>query len=154
MTCLTVIYPTFYVLKHAFINMKRHIFWLGSIPKSGFLSRYRSIGFGDPWNPVIFIRLNFLVLILVSNLPIIKTLGNGLKLFPISSLVLVLIMTDMSNKDKSCYWSGTNFNFKTCLGIGIEINQTKTFFLIKIIRMNMLCKARLYSCLILTIIKQ
>ena len=63
-----------------------------------------------------------LILLLVSFMFIIKTFVSGLKLFPISTLVLVLELTEIPNQDKSWYWSQTNFNFKTSLGIGIEIN--------------------------------
>ena len=52
------------------------------------------------------------LLVLVSNMSIIKTLGNCLKLFQISRLVLV----------RSWYWSQTNFNFKISCGIRIEVN--------------------------------
>ena len=54
---------------------------------------------------------------------IIKTLGIGLELFPISRLVLVLVLTEMKNQDTSWYWSQKKFHFKTCLGIGLEIKM-------------------------------
>ena len=63
---------------------------------------------------VIFIPIYFLVLVLalvlVSNMSIIKTLGIGLELFPIS---------EMKNQDTSWYWSQKKFRLKTCLGIGL-----------------------------------
>ena len=62
-----------------------------------------------------------LVLVLVSNMSILKTLGIGLESFPISRLVLVLVLTEMKNQDTSWYWSQKKFDFKTCLGIGLEI---------------------------------
>ena len=45
--------------------------------------------------------LNILVLVLVfvSNMSIIKALGIGLLSFPISRLVLVLVLTEIPNKD-------------------------------------------------------
>ena len=45
--------------------------------------------------------LNILVLVLVfvSNMSIIKDLGIGLLSFPISRLVLVLVLTEIPNKD-------------------------------------------------------
>ena len=63
-----------------------------------------------------------MVLELVRNMSIIKTLGIGLELFLISRLLLQLVLTEIANQVKSGYWSQTNFNFKTSLGIGIEIN--------------------------------
>ena len=56
---------------------------------------------------VISIGLNFvvLVLVLVSNMSIIKTLGIGLELFPISRLVLVLVSKKYPFQDLSWYWS-------------------------------------------------
>ena len=92
------------------------------------LSLHRHIGlclvFGswNPWNSVIFIILNFLVLVLVSNMTSTKSLGIGLELFTISRLVLVLVLTEIPNQDQYWYWSQTNFNFKTSLGIGLDRN--------------------------------
>ena len=54
---------------------------------------------------------------------IIKTLGIGLEMSPISRLVLVLVLTEMKNKDTSWYWSKKKFHFKTCLGIGLGIKM-------------------------------
>ena len=75
----------------------------------------------------ILIGLNFLVLVLVLvlvlNMSIIKTLGTGLELFPISRLVSVLVSTEMKKQDTSWYWSQKKFHFKTCLGIGLEIKM-------------------------------
>ena len=67
--------------------------------------------------------LNILVLVLVfvSNMSIIKALGIGLLSFPISRLVLVLVLTAITNPGKSWYWSQTNLDFNTSLGIGLEI---------------------------------
>ena len=62
------------------------------------------------------------MLLLVPNMSIIKTLGIGLELFLISRLLLQLVLTEIANQVKSGYWSQTNFNFKTSLGIGIELN--------------------------------
>ena len=39
------------------------------------------------------------LLVLVSNMSIIKTLGIGLKLFQISSLVLVLVLTEILSRE-------------------------------------------------------
>ena len=75
----------------------------------------------------ILVDLNFLVLVLslvlVSNMSIIKTLGTGLELFPISRLALVLVLTEMKNQGTSWYWSQKEFHFKTCLGIGLEVKM-------------------------------
>ena len=54
---------------------------------------------------------------------IIKTHGICLELFPISRLVLVLVLKEMKNQDTSWYWSQKKFHFKTCLGIGLEIKM-------------------------------
>ena len=54
---------------------------------------------------VLSIGLNFVVLVLVSNMSIIKTLGIGLELFPISRLVLVLVSKKYPFQDLSWYWS-------------------------------------------------
>ena len=48
------------------------------------------------------------------------SLGIGLESFPISRLVLVLVLTGIKNQDTSWYWSEKNIHFKTCLGIGLE----------------------------------
>ena len=48
------------------------------------------------------------------------SLGIGLESFPISRLVLVLVLTGIKNQDTSWYWSKKNIHFKTCLGIGLE----------------------------------
>ena len=53
---------------------------------------------------------------------IVKTLGIGLESYPISRLILVLVLKEIPNQDKSWYWSQSNVNFKTSHGIGIEIN--------------------------------
>ena len=62
-------------------------------------------------------------MVLVSNMFIFKTLGIGLESFPISRLVLVLVLTEMKNQDTSWYWSQKKFQFQTCPGIGLEIKM-------------------------------
>ena len=74
-----------------------------------------------------------LILLLVSFMFIIKTFVSGLKLFPISTLVLVLELTEIPNQDKSWYWSQTNFNFKTRLGIFLDINLKSRHVLILVL---------------------
>ena len=64
---------------------------------------------------------------------ILKTLGIGLELFPISRLVLVLVSTEMKNQDTSWYWSQKKFHFKTCLGIGLEIKFISTQVLVLVL---------------------
>ena len=63
---------------------------------------------------------------------IIKTLGIGLELFPISRLVLVLVSIEIKNQDTSWYWSQKKFHFKTCLGIGIEMKMVSRQVLVLI----------------------
>ena len=94
-----------------------HLTWLGSIQRCGGFSRYRLIGLWlvvvswEPWNLVIFIRLNILVLVLISNMSIFHILG-------ISNIKTCVVI----GLDRNSKWRQTNFNFKTSLDIGIEMN--------------------------------
>ena len=87
-----------------------HLTWLGSIQRCGWFSRYRLIGLWlvvvswEPWNLVIFIRLNILVLVLISNMSIIHILG-------ISNIKTCVVI----GLDRNSKWRQTNFNFKTSL---------------------------------------
>ena len=67
----------------------------------------------------------------------IKTsLGIGLESFPISRLVLVLVLTGIRNQDNSWYWSQKNIHFKTCLGIGLERKLKSRQVLVLVLKEN------------------
>ena len=56
-----------------------------------------------------------MVLVLVRNMSIIKTLGIGLESNPKSRHALELVLIEIPNQNKAWYRSQTNFNFKTSL---------------------------------------